>query len=118
MVVQQGSNIKQLPIEITSGTSKAFHIEWAQALAAAPTETGSLSIVSDAPGSVVIVDGTERGQTPLTIRDLTAGRHEVLVRNANTTYQRSVQVESGATASLVVGGAPTGTPSYGWISVS
>jgi hypothetical protein len=118
MVVQRGSNVKQLPIEITEGANKSYHIEWAEVAVTAPTETGSLSVVSDAAGSTVIVDGTERGQTPLTIRDLTAGRHDVLVRNANTTYQRSVQVEAGGTASLVVGAAPTGTASWGWISVS
>ncbi|HVQ13021.1 MAG TPA: hypothetical protein VMS40_05495, partial [Vicinamibacterales bacterium] len=61
--------------------------------------------------------GASRGQTPLTIRDLTAGRHEVLVKSTNATYQRSVQVEAGATASLVVGGAPSSTPSWGWITL-
>ena len=63
------------------------------------------------------VDGTARGQTPLTIHGLSAGRHEVLVRSANATYQRSVQVEAGATASLVVGGAPAASPSWGWITL-
>ena len=118
MVVQRGTNTKQLPIDIAKGTSQAYHIEWADVAAAAPTETGSLSIVSDSPGSVVIIDGSERGQTPLTINDLSAGRHDVLVRNANTTYQRSVQVEAGTTASLVVGGAPSATPAWGWVSLN
>ena len=77
-----------------------------RAPAAVAIKTGSLSVVSDPPGSAVIVDGAARGQTPLTIRDLSAGRHEVLVRSSSATFQRSVQVEAGATASLVVGGAP------------
>lgn len=118
MVVQRGSNSKQMAIEVSKDTSKTYHFEWAEAPApGAAAETGSLSVVSDAPGSVVLIDGAERGQTPLTVRDLVAGRHEVLVRNANTTYQRSVQVEAGTTASLVVGGAPAAAAAWGWITL-
>jgi hypothetical protein len=65
----------------------------------------------------VTVDGTPRGQTPLTVRDLAPGRHEVLVKGATTTYRRSVQVEAGATASLVVGVAPSTAPAWGWITL-
>lgn len=117
LVVQRGSNSKQLNVEIGANATRSYHIEWAAAPLAASIQTGNLSVVSDPAGSTVVVDGSSRGQTPLTIRDLTAGRHEVLVKSSNTTYQRSVQVEAGATASLVVGGAPSGTPSWGWITL-
>ena len=117
VVVQRGSNSKQLNVEIGANATKSYHIEWAAAPLVASLQTGSLSVVSDPAGSTVVVDGSSRGQTPLTIRDLTAGRHEVLVKSPNTTYQRSVQVEAGSTASLVVGGAPSATPSWGWITL-
>ena len=39
-------------------------------------------------------------------------------RRSDTTYQRFGAVEAGATASLVVGGAPSATPSWGWISLN
>jgi hypothetical protein len=118
LVVQRGSNSKQLNVEIGANATKSYHIEWAAAAPlAASQQTGGLSVVSDPAGSTVIVDGSSRGQTPLTIRDLPAGRHEVLVKSSSTTYQRSVQVEAGATASLVVGGAPSATPSWGWITL-
>jgi len=117
VVVQRGSNTKQLNVEMAANAARSYHIEWTAAPVVAATQTGSLSVTSDPAGSAVTVDGTSRGQTPLTIRDLTPGRHEVLVKGANTTYQRSVQVEAGATASLVVGGAPSTTPSWGWITL-
>lgn len=115
LVVQHGSNTRQMNVDIAANTAKSYHIEWAPEAPAAVVQTGNLSVVSDPPGAAVTVDGSSRGQTPLTIRDLNTGRHEVLVKSANTTYQRSVQVEAGATASLVVGGSPSATPSWGWI---
>jgi hypothetical protein len=118
VVVRRGSNTKQLNVEIAANAARSYHIEWgAPAPVAIAAQTGNLSVVSDPPGSAVTVDGTSRGQTPLTIRDLTAGRHDVLVKSASTTYQRSVQVEAGATASLVVGGAPTAATSWGWVTL-
>ena len=118
LVVQLASNSKQLNVEIAANATNSYHIEWAAAAPlAAPLQTGSLSVVSDPPGRAVTVDGLSRGQTPLTISDLTAGRHEVLVKGSDTTYQRFVEVKAGATASLVVAGAPSVTPSWGWISL-
>jgi len=118
LVVQHGSHSKQLNVEIAANATNSYHIGWAaDAPVAAPLQTGSLTVASDPPGSAVTVDGSSRGPTPLTIRDLTAGRHEVLVKSSDTTYQRFVEVEAGATASLVVGGAPRATPSWGWISL-
>jgi hypothetical protein len=118
LVVQRGPNVKRLDIQVARGTAKAYHFAWAEAPAAvAAVQTGSLSVVSDPPGSTVVVDGTPRGQTPVTIRDLSAGRHDVVVRSTGANFQRSVQVEAGATASLVVGGAPATAPSWGWITL-
>jgi hypothetical protein len=118
VVVRRGTNLKQLNVEIAGGDTKSYHVAWAEGTpAAVAAATGNLSVVSDPPGSTVIVDGSARGQTPLTIRDLTPGRHEVLVRSSGTSYQRSVQVDAGATASLVVGGAPAAGAAWGWITV-
>jgi hypothetical protein len=118
VVVRRGNNVKPLNVEITAGAAKSYLVAWAEeAPAPIAGATGSLSVVSDPPGNTVIVDGASRGETPLTIRDLAPGRHDVLVRGAGTTYQRSVQVDAGATASLVVGGAPAAGASWGWITL-
>jgi len=118
LTVTRGSSVKQLPVAITNGVGEAHHITWADL---APTgnpalSTGSLFVSSDTPGSVVSVDGADRGQAPLTVRDLAAGRHDVIVRTAGTTYRRSVQVDPGATASLVISGT-SAAASWGWVSL-
>ena len=118
ILVQRGSNTKQLNVEMAANAARSYHIAWTEAAPiAASIQTGSLSVTSDPAGSAVTVDGTSRGRTPLTVRDLAPGRHEVLVKGADASYQRSVQVESGAMASLVVGGAPSAAPSWGWIAL-
>jgi hypothetical protein len=119
LIVQRGSNVKQMNVEIARSASKAYHIAWTEPTPSIPSKvlTGSLSVISDPAGSAVTVDGSARGQTPLTIQGLSPGRHEVTVKSASNTYQRSVQVEAGATASLVVGGSPAPSASWGWISV-
>jgi TolB-like protein len=43
----------------------------------APAGVGAAQITSDPTGAKVVVDGTERGATPLTVRDLSAGEHRV-----------------------------------------
>jgi hypothetical protein len=118
LVVQRGADVKRMNVDVASGSAKAYHVAWAEPAMTTAPATGSLSVVSDPPGSIVVVDGSPRGQTPLTVGELAAGRHEVLVRNAAATYRRTVDVESGATVSLVVGGAPAAAPSWGWINVS
>lgn len=39
----------------------------------------SLSVVSDPDGSLVSIDGEEKGITPITIKDLSAGPHDIVV---------------------------------------
>jgi hypothetical protein len=118
VVVRRGNNIRQLNVEIAGGDAKSYYVAWTEGAAAGiAAATGSLSVVSDPPGSTVIVDGSSRGETPLTIHDLAPGRHDVQVRGSGATYQRSVQVDAGATASLVVGGAPAAGAPWGWITL-
>lgn len=110
VTVQHGSNIKALPVSVTNGATTVHHIAWADTPPAAPGETGSLSVVTDPPGSTVVVDGEERGISPLTLRDVPVGQHRVVVRAGGTSYTRTVQIEAGATASLFFGGAQTVVP--------
>ena len=104
LTVQQGPNIKELPVSVTNGETTVHHITWADTTAAAPVDTGNLSVATDPPGSEVAVDGEARGVAPLTLRNLPVGQHRVVVRARGTTYTRTVQIEAGATASLFFGG--------------
>ena len=104
LTVQHGSNIKELPVSVTNGATTVHHITWADTPAPTPVETGSLSVATDPPGSDVTVDGQTRGVAPLTLRDLSAGQHRVVVRAGGVSYTRTVQIQAGTTASLFFGG--------------
>lgn len=69
---------------------------------AAAASTGVLEITSDPAGARVTLDGAAAGVTPLTLRDLSAVRHVVVVAANGSSVTRSVDVASGATASVFV----------------
>ncbi len=110
LAVQQGSNIKELPVSVTNGATTVHHITWADTPAVAAAETGHLSVATDPPGSEVLVDGEVRGIAPLTLRDLPVGQHRIVVRARGTTYTRTVPIEAGTTASLFFGGSQAASP--------
>jgi hypothetical protein len=114
--VQQGTLNRSLPVTIAGGTTTVHHISWAPAQAP-PAATGGLEIASEPGGQSVTIDGQPRGVTPLTVTDLTPGQHDVVIRRDSTIVRRTVQVEAGATASLMVTGAPPGVSS-GWLAVA
>jgi len=62
--------------------------------------TGSLRVSSAPAGARVIVDGTPRGVTPITIDDLALGRHTVVLESAAGTIERTVAVAPDAVAEI------------------
>ena len=116
LTVQQGTNVKELPVVVANGAVTVHHITWTDGSLAATLETGSLSVATDLTGGLVSVDGDDRGAAPLTLRSLSAGQHRVVVRAGGAAYTRTVQIEAGSTASLFIRGAAGTTP--GWISIA
>ena len=57
----------------------AFAAAAAAVLAAAPTQT-RVSISSQPSGATVVIDGQDRGTTPITLFDLSPGRHDLKYR--------------------------------------
>ena len=103
-----------IPFTVTANAEVSQYLE----LAEAPV-TGQLAVQSEPAGAKVIVDGTERGTTPLTIPDLTPGDHKVELQSDGASAKHTVTVQAGGTASLVVpmGAAAAGGPVSGWVSV-
>jgi len=71
-----------------------------QAAPAARKGIGSLRIGSTPPGAQVAVDGKPRGITPITLTDVSAGSHEVVLQSDAGTVTRTVTVSANATATL------------------
>jgi len=114
--VRQGALNRSVPIAVPERSTVVHHISW-PAEPNAVQATGGLEITSEPRGQFVMVDGQASGVTPLTVTGLTPGAHEVAVRRNGTMVRRTVQVEAGATASLMIAGGGAG-PSSGWLSIS
>jgi hypothetical protein len=105
---------REMRVAIVAGQQAVHHITWARAEAAAAIASGGVSVTTDPPGEVVLLDGVERGRTPLRLDGIAAGPHVVTVRGGGGTHRRSIDVAPGVTTSLVISTAA----SPGWLTVS
>ncbi|MGH9141245.1 MAG: PEGA domain-containing protein [Vicinamibacterales bacterium] len=60
----------------------------------------SLRVTTTPPGAQVLVDGKARGVTPVTLADLSPGRHEVALKSDAGTVNRTVTVAANETAAI------------------
>jgi hypothetical protein len=84
-------------------------------VASAPTiatRGGRLQVDSNPPGARVLIDGRERGVTPLTVDGLALGSHKVLIRGEEGSVQRTISI--GSTGSVQLNEAIFS----GWLHVS
>jgi hypothetical protein len=62
--------------------------------------SGGLRVISTPVGAQVFVDGKARGVTPLTIPELSVGRHAVELRSVAGTIERTVTIAADKTAEI------------------
>jgi hypothetical protein len=62
--------------------------------------TGVLKIASTPEGARILLDGVDRGNTPLEIADVAPGKHVVTLESNVGTVQRAVTVAAGLTAEV------------------
>jgi hypothetical protein len=86
-------------VTLTAGGSVVQQLEMA---AAAPAGTGALRVETTPSRQPVVVDGVERGMSPVTVSSLAPGEHVVVIRSQNTTLRRTIDVNQGETVSLVM----------------
>jgi hypothetical protein len=72
---------------------------WVDNAAAKPVATigpgGELQVESTPPGARVLLDGRESGFTPVTLKDVPAGRHALVLEGDGGTVRRTVRVQAG-----------------------
>lgn len=117
VVLRSGESTREAAVTVSAKVLSVHHFEWTDTARARGTAggTGSLDITTDPPQATVSIDAIDRGRSPLIVSGLVPGDHEVVVRLGSTTRRRTVRVESGATASLVLSALPP-TPGFGWLS--
>ena len=83
-----------IDVDVTGGESNTARMDWN------PRKVGTLQVDTTQPGAKVIVDGRERGVTPLTLDDIAVGQHEIVLENDEGRVRRRVQIGEGETEVL------------------
>jgi hypothetical protein len=86
---------RQIVLRVDGGTRVSENVDLPPAVVG-----GAIEIVSDPPGARVTVDGAVWGVTPLTIRNVSAAKHAVVIGQGASVVTRNVDVANGATASI------------------
>lgn len=115
--LQYGTVVRQLPVTVRGGETTRQRIEFVGASAAATAAVGALSVTTEPGRAPVIVDGTDRGMSPVVVSDLTPGDHAVSVRFPTGTVARTIRVAAGSTASFIATAPPAAGAVSGWLSV-
>lgn len=120
ILVGTGVRARSQNVNVTRGGDSSMHMQLpAEVAATAAVARGALQIATEPPGARVWIDGEARGTAPITVSNLNGGDHAVTVRSASgDPINRTVSVQEGATASLVITMPGAGTFASGWLSIS
>jgi hypothetical protein len=113
----RGTDERTISIQVASGADMTQHYEFAPQPAPALL-TSTLTIMTDPPGARVSIDGEARGTSPVTVANLSASRHRVVVTGENGALERQVTTEPGVASSVVFSLPKTPAVSAGWLSVA
>ena len=118
-----GTERRAFSVDVAAGGTYVHHVEFAVSEAAAPAgtggTTGALEIRTRPAGAAVLIAGTARGKTPVTVTDLAPGTHEVLLNLGGQQFKETVTVQAGVTAKLSAAFPSTSANrASGWIAVS
>ena len=75
-------------LSVTAGGHTTERVDWTK------KPNGRLQVHTDPPGAKVLVDGVDRGVTPLTLDDLAVGAHALVLQRADGSIQRTVTVSA------------------------
>ena len=114
--IQFGEARRQITRKVEPGAQIYEHLDLPQ-----PVKTGQLSVTTNPPGARVIVDGIDRGVSPVELTGLAAGAHRVTLAEGRTSVHQQVTIRAGATSTLVVplaSGSTAGRAEFGYLSVT
>jgi hypothetical protein len=109
VVFADGAMERRLALKVEAGARLTENVD----LPNPPRKAGQLEVTSDPQGARVTLDGNPAGVTPLSLPNVAAGRHVVVVTQGETAVNRSVEVSSGASASVFVALGARGRESTG-----
>lgn len=95
--LRKGAASKTLNMRVEAGESLRESVELSETAA-----VGRLEVTSEPPGAHVSIDGVPAGTTPLTVAEAPIGTRRVTVTANGNTVSRTVRVQPGATASVLL----------------
>ena len=120
--VGAGEQLRSQTINVINGGNASIFFELPRGAesAAVPIDAsvGGLQVATEPPGAKVLIDGEARGVAPLTVSDLKAGEHAVVVQGTGEPVSRTVTVQAGAVASLVISMNSGSAFPSGWLAIS
>jgi len=109
---------RKVPVTIKAGTHMSQFLE----LPRTSVGLGDLQVRTDPSKAKVTVDGHFWGRSPVTVKGLTPGTHQIVLENESGSFSDDVVIEAGATASLVVPMATkpqtVGANVSGWVAIN
>lgn len=110
---------QRMAVELPSGRREAELPLGAGTDSERPAQrAGILEVKTQPPGANVMVAGKSRGKTPVTIRDLSPGLHDVLISAAGRSVRRQVNIAAGQVASLTVPMTASEPAAFGSLTVT
>ncbi len=118
VVLRQGGEERAVPLEVAAGAQLIQRVEFAPAPVAATPEV-RLSVTTEPPGARVTIDGEARGVSPVTVGELSVGRHKISVAApGGASVDRIVTTEAGVTTSVVFSLPKTPPLTAGWLTIT
>jgi len=119
VVLKQGDLSRTVAVNVRRGETVRQRFEFvAAATSPVVASSGTLQVTSEPSRVTLVVDGIERGITPLTLPDLSVGTHALAVRFSTATVEQRVEIAQGAAKSLHVVAPATPGAVAGWLSVA
>jgi hypothetical protein len=114
--LRDGLVVRTLPITVAAGSVASQYLELPQQL----TTTGALEVRTQPPGARVTIDGVAAGRSPITLKEVSAGEHTVVVTGDHDAITQTVTVGRDVAAVSISFNetSPVVPPVAGWISVS
>jgi PEGA domain-containing protein len=98
VVFRSGASERRIDLKVDANTRVSENVD----MPVVVSSTGVLEITSDPSGARVSMDGSSVGVTPLTLKNIAAARHTLVITHGSNSVNRAVEVASGATASIFV----------------
>ena len=105
---------------VAAGVTSVQHVELMSPQQLAAGDNGTLRIQTEPSNLTVLVDGVERGASPVTVEGMSPGEHAIVVRGEKPIH-RTVKLQPRETLSLVLSApaAPVDTAATGgWLTVT